>query len=74
MIGKCLLLSIALALTLSLFACACATPVEVTPPGKLAFVTNRDGNGEIYVMDADGSKQQHLTNNPALDWGPSWSP
>jgi TolB protein len=72
--GKCVLLSIALALTLGLLACACAEPVEVAPPGKIAFVTKREGNDEICVMDADGSSQQRVTNNPALDWGPSWSP
>jgi Tol biopolymer transport system component len=41
---------------------------------KIAFVANRDGNFEIYVMDADGSNQTRLTNNPATDWMPSWSP
>jgi len=25
-------------------------------------------------MNADGSKQTRLTNNPALDAGPSWGP
>ena len=29
---------------------------------------------EIYVMDADGSNPQNLTNNPADDGFPSWSP
>ena len=29
---------------------------------------------EIYVMDADGRNQQNLTNNPAHDGSPSWSP
>lgn len=42
--------------------------------GKIAFVSNRDGNEEIYVMNPDGSNQQRLTNNPALDSYPSWSP
>ena len=31
-------------------------------------------NGEIYVVDADGKKQRNLTNNPASDWSPAWSP
>ena len=42
--------------------------------GKIAFDTDRDGNYEIYVMDADGSNQTNLTNNPAQDGYPSWSP
>ncbi|NIO48438.1 MAG: hypothetical protein GTN73_03215 [Candidatus Aminicenantes bacterium] len=41
---------------------------------KIAFVSYRDGNAEIYVMNADGSEQTNLTNNPDDDWGPSWSP
>ena len=41
---------------------------------KIAFVSNRDGNREIYVMNAvDGSDQTRLTNNPAFDGFPDWS-
>jgi TolB protein len=42
--------------------------------GKIAFISLRDGNPEIYVMNADGSQQKNLTNNPAYDDHPSWSP
>src|SRR5215212_1071476 len=50
-----------------------------TVPGedgtKLAFTSNRDGNWEIYVMNAqDGSNQTNLTMNPAFDFDPTWSP
>ena len=48
---------------------------------QIVFVSDRDGhviNGrstyEIYVMDADGKNQRRLTNNPASDHSPSWSP
>jgi Tol biopolymer transport system component/peroxiredoxin/DNA-directed RNA polymerase subunit RPC12/RpoP len=41
---------------------------------KIAFVSGRDGNAEIYVMNADGSGQERLTNNFADDKCPSWSP
>jgi len=41
---------------------------------KIAFASTRDGNLEIYVMNTDGSEQKRLTNNPAQDWQPSWSP
>jgi Tol biopolymer transport system component len=42
--------------------------------GLIAFVSDRDGNDEIYVMEADGSNQRNLTNHPASDSSPSWSP
>jgi Tol biopolymer transport system component len=41
---------------------------------RIAFFSDRDENGEIYVMNADGSNQQCLTNHPAGDSIPSWSP
>jgi Tol biopolymer transport system component len=40
----------------------------------ILFLSDRDGNYEIYVMDADGSNQTRLTNNPAMDYAPVWSP
>ena len=42
--------------------------------GKVVFVSERDGNQEIYVMNADGSDQTRLTDNQAIDTQPSWSP
>jgi hypothetical protein len=42
--------------------------------GKIAFTSQRDGNFEIYTMDADGTSQVNISNNPALDDLPSWSP
>jgi TolB protein len=41
---------------------------------KIAFLSDRDGNYEIYVMDVDGSNPTNLTNNPAEDVSPAWSP
>jgi TolB protein len=41
---------------------------------RIAFVSNRGGNEEIYVMNADGSGQRRLTRNPADDIHPAWSP
>jgi len=40
----------------------------------IAFSSDRDGNWEVYVMNADGTNQTNLTNNPAQDFMPSWSP
>ena len=42
--------------------------------GRIAFASNRDGNHEIYVMDADGSNQTRITYHPAYDDQPRWSP
>ena len=41
---------------------------------QIAFSSWRDGNSEIYVMDADGNNQIRLTNHPEADFQPSWSP
>jgi Tol biopolymer transport system component len=43
-------------------------------PKKIAFYSLRDGQGEIYLMDADGSNQINLTNNSASDADPAFSP
>ena len=46
-----------------------------SPNGRrLAFSSSRDGDDEIYVMNADGTDQTRLTNNPASDGAPAWSP
>ena len=46
----------------------------VDAQAQIAFVSERDGNPEIYVMDTDGNNQHRLTNNPDKDYSPSWSP
>ena len=48
--------------------------VSVDAQAQIAFVSDRDGNSEIYVMDTDGQNPQRLTDNPAVDNSPSWSP
>ena len=40
----------------------------------IAFNSNRDGNFEIYVMNADGTSVTRLTTNNAYDREPAWSP
>ncbi len=40
----------------------------------IAFVSERDGMAEIYVMGSDGSQQTRLTTNEAPDFSPVWSP
>ncbi|NDJ60963.1 MAG: hypothetical protein GYB67_07550, partial [Chloroflexi bacterium] len=44
-----------------------------SPDGtQLAFESRRDGNFEIYVMNADGSNVRRLTDHPEPDWSPAW--
>ena len=50
------------------------TPTPVAPQERIAFVSTRDGNDEIYAMNPDGSSVTRLTNHPARDWQPVWSP
>jgi Tol biopolymer transport system component len=49
------------------------TPLPATP-GLIAFNSNRDGNNDIYVMNADGSNVTRLTTTNSDDRIPSWSP
>jgi Tol biopolymer transport system component len=51
-----------------------AAPVHQSDTGKIVFVSDRDGNNEIYTMDADGTNQKRLTFNGAQDVQPCWSP
>ena len=40
--------------------------------GKIAFSSHRDGKGEIYIMNADGTDQTRLTTDTGSS--PAWSP
>ncbi len=42
--------------------------------GLTTFQSTRDGNFEIYLMNADGSRQVRLTHSPSNDISPSLSP
>jgi len=42
--------------------------------GKVLFVSTRDGNAQIFVMNGDGSGQKPLTAGPAENTEPAWSP
>ena len=41
---------------------------------KILFTSARDGNREVYMMNPDGSEQVNLTQHPASDMNPVWSP
>jgi len=64
-----------------------STSPVFSPDGtRIAFVSLRDRNGqscgedeciyngEIYVMNSNGTGQRRLTHNPADDTAPAWSP
>lgn len=50
------------------------SPAPETPASRIAFYSNRDGNPEIYVMQADGTGLTRLTDDPAFDDSPALSP
>ncbi len=51
-------------------------PVTAGPnDGTIAFTSDRDGDYEVYLMNADGSNVRQLTDNTrSADWLPAWSP
>lgn|GEM_PF-6731685 len=60
-----------------LAACWVSQPVGAAYPGsngQIAFASDRDGNTEIYRMNANGSAQTRVTDWPLDDSGPAWSP
>jgi len=40
---------------------------------KIVFVSDRDGNEELYMMNYDGQNQTRLTFNKVIDYMPAWS-
>jgi Tol biopolymer transport system component/streptogramin lyase len=64
--------------TVILIAClvlACS-PSQTKQAGQfmqIAFISYRDNHNQIFVMNADGSGQTNLSNNPAWDMAPNWS-
>ena len=56
------------------------SPLDVQAPAwsrdgrTIVFVSWRDGNGEVYAMNADSSGPRNLTQHPAKDVRPAWSP
>ena len=41
---------------------------------SILFISDRDWNSEIYIMDADGSNQQQLTQLGGANFAPYWHP
>lgn len=49
-------------------------PRIASTEGKIAFVSDRSGHEDIYLMDRDGSNPVAITNDEAEDSQPAWSP
>ena len=45
-----------------------------TPDGKIIFNSSRDGDFEIYIMNANSSSVSQITNNSYKDYDPALSP
>jgi Tol biopolymer transport system component len=52
----------------------CPVAAPALADESVVFNSNRDGDLEVYVMNADGTRQVRLTHNPGEDVAPSWSP
>ncbi|MYE91487.1 hypothetical protein F4X33_21115 [Candidatus Poribacteria bacterium] len=62
-------------LTLSVVVVLCLTllMVEADAQARIAFMSHRDGNWEIYTINADGRRDtRRLTNNVHDDMDPAW--
>lgn len=42
--------------------------------GQIAFASTRDGDAEIFLMDANGSNMRQITFNHDEDHSPDWAP
>lgn len=51
-------------LLLFLLLVGCGSP---KPAGPIAFSSDRDGNPEIYLINADGTSLERLTYGPTAD-------
>jgi TolB protein len=48
---------------------------KYSPDGKhIAYCSTKEGNAEIYIAKANGSKPIRLTHHAGIDTAPSWSP
>ncbi len=50
------------------------TPSPLPGGGRIAYTSNREGKYDLYLMNADGSEPRRLTNTPAEELHPAWSP
>jgi len=53
---------------------AVAAGLNAPSSGQIAFISGRDGDYEIYLMDVEANLTAQLTNNEVDDIYPAWSP
>ena len=76
-IGRWLTALVAVVLAVGLPAVQGVSASRATGPpsnGKIAFMSTRDGNPEIYTVNPDGSGLTRLTHSDTGDITPAWSP
>ena len=78
--SKMLCYTIVLAISILFIFMGCGNSVDPpegndTAEGEIAFVSDRDGNLAIYIMNADGTNPRRFAwKNPEFCMSPSWSP
>jgi len=50
------------------------TPTAFAGGGRIAFISNRYGQPDLFTIRSDGTELSRLTQSSADEWGPSWSP
>src|SRR5262249_5331541 len=55
-------------------ACASESELCAAAGGRIAWISDRDGDPDLYVAYADGTNVVELTHNSAAESSPIWSP
>ena len=71
-VPSCYLYDGLLALAMSLLLAS--TSLAQNADTRIAFMSTRSGDGEIYMMNPDGKRVRRLTKDPEYDSAPAWSP
>ena len=50
------------------------SPVWSPDGSQFVYVSERNGNRELYLMNSNGQNDRRLTEHPADDWMPVWAP
>jgi len=65
--------TVVLGFCLAALTCTPTSASAVPGDGLIVFQSDRGGQSDIWIMEADGSNQRNLTNDKAEDLFPSWS-